>query len=266
MDDQNKNLILATALSFLVILVWFVLFPPPEPEPVQETPTTEAPTVPGAAPLAVPQTGAEPSAPAVAASAPAQEAAADAPRVTIDTGSLEGSISLLGGRIDDLALKGYRETLDDGSPIVTLLIPEGEPEAYYATYGWTPTGGLTGDDVPGASTLWSVAGNDTLTAQDPVTLEWTSPQGMIFRRQIAVDEDFLFTVTQSVENPTGAPVRLGPYARVFRHGEPSDQKGFFIIHEGAIRQNGQELEEFDYGDLRDFGPEAGWGASADVVN
>ena len=31
MDDQNKNLILATALSFLVILVWFVVFPPPEP-------------------------------------------------------------------------------------------------------------------------------------------------------------------------------------------------------------------------------------------
>ena len=31
MDDQNKNLILATALSFLVILVWFFLFPPEEP-------------------------------------------------------------------------------------------------------------------------------------------------------------------------------------------------------------------------------------------
>ena len=31
MDDQNKNLILATALSFLVILVWFLIFPPEEP-------------------------------------------------------------------------------------------------------------------------------------------------------------------------------------------------------------------------------------------
>ncbi len=30
MDDQNKNLILATALSLVVILVWFFLFPPPE--------------------------------------------------------------------------------------------------------------------------------------------------------------------------------------------------------------------------------------------
>ena len=33
MDDQNKNLILATALSFLVILGWTVFFaPPPAPE------------------------------------------------------------------------------------------------------------------------------------------------------------------------------------------------------------------------------------------
>lgn len=43
MDDQNKNLILATALSFLVILVWFVLFPPPEPDvPLDAVPTTTA--------------------------------------------------------------------------------------------------------------------------------------------------------------------------------------------------------------------------------
>ena len=33
MDDQNKNLILATALSFLVILIWFALFPPPATVP-----------------------------------------------------------------------------------------------------------------------------------------------------------------------------------------------------------------------------------------
>ena len=31
MDDQNKNLILASVLSFVVIIVWFILFPPPEP-------------------------------------------------------------------------------------------------------------------------------------------------------------------------------------------------------------------------------------------
>ena len=33
MDDQNKNLILASVLSFIVIITWFILFPPPEPVP-----------------------------------------------------------------------------------------------------------------------------------------------------------------------------------------------------------------------------------------
>jgi YidC/Oxa1 family membrane protein insertase len=49
MDDQNRNLILATALSMVVILVWFVLFPPPE---VREDPNarprkTATPAAPG---------------------------------------------------------------------------------------------------------------------------------------------------------------------------------------------------------------------------
>ncbi len=45
MDDQNKNLIIATALSFLVILVWFLLFPPPEqPETAPATETSQTAT------------------------------------------------------------------------------------------------------------------------------------------------------------------------------------------------------------------------------
>jgi len=33
MDDQNKNLLLATSLSFLVLLGWMLMFPP---EPIEE--------------------------------------------------------------------------------------------------------------------------------------------------------------------------------------------------------------------------------------
>jgi len=49
MDEQNKNLILATALSFLVIIVWTLFFAP-EPEIIPE-PTAESAT----------QTAAQPS-------------------------------------------------------------------------------------------------------------------------------------------------------------------------------------------------------------
>jgi hypothetical protein len=54
MDDQNKNLILATALSLVVLIGWFALFPPPEStilDPNAEAVTQEAP-VPSAAELA----------------------------------------------------------------------------------------------------------------------------------------------------------------------------------------------------------------------
>ncbi|MCP4820636.1 MAG: membrane protein insertase YidC, partial [Shimia sp.] len=134
MDDQNKNLILATALSFGVILIWFLLFPPPEAvQDPNAQPVAEA-TIPAA-----PAASGTPAA-TTEASAVAEAAAevADAPRVEIATDRLSGSISLQGGRIDDLKLNDYRETTAEDSPIVSFLTPSGEPNAYYALYGWAP--------------------------------------------------------------------------------------------------------------------------------
>ena len=140
-DNSNKNLILATALSFLVILVWFVLFPPPEPPPPTPTVASES------APAATVAPGA--AAPGTADGAPPVAAL---PRVAIDTPELSGSIALSGARLDDLSLKSYREEVDPASPIVRLFRPVGEAGAYYALYGWAPGGALAFEDVPGAAT------------------------------------------------------------------------------------------------------------------
>ena len=153
MDDQNKNLILATALSFAVILVWFLLFPPPEPV---EDPNAAAVTAEATQPVAT-----TPAATAAAGATPTTAETseqADAPRLAIETDRLSGSISLLGGRLDDLKLKDYREELAEDSPIVTFLSPKGQPHAYYALYGWAPGSGLDLDTVPGPNTIWSVEG------------------------------------------------------------------------------------------------------------
>ena len=56
----------------------------------------------------------------------------------------------------------------------------------------------------------------------------------------------MFTVTQSVENDTGAEVRLQPYGTIARHGKPTDLKNFYILHEGAIRMSDGNLEELKY--------------------
>ena len=261
MDEQNRNLILATALSMLVILVWFLLNPPPDPSQTQEgsqttVAETQAPAAEGAA--------SSPSA------STAQEARAVAlatdKRIQIDTPEIEGTIALTGGRIDDLRLKGYRETLEPDSPIVTLLSPQGVPGAYQALFGWAPGAGLEFSDVPGANTPWAQTGGDVLTPGSPITLTWTNDKNLTFTREISVDERFLFKITQSVSNGSDETHRLAPEGRIERFGEPENLRGFFIIHEGAIRQRGDQLDEEDYGDLRDMSSDNAWAFDRNVAD
>ncbi|MBP0482307.1 membrane protein insertase YidC [Sagittula salina] len=261
MDEQNKNLFLATALSFVVILVWFILFPPPETvedpnapaqvtETVGATPGGEtvatAPSVaPGTTPAAAPET---------------VEAVADTPRLPLDTPRLEGSISLTGGRIDDLRLKDYTVSLDS-EEIVQMLDPVGQDSAYYVLYGWAPGNGLNSADVPGANTEWTVEQGETLTTQTPVTLRWDSPAGLTFRRTVSIDENYMFSVKQSVENTSGATVSLAPYGIVARHGEP-DGKKFFVLHEGAMQMSDGILELTTYANMPDLDVNAAEGTHA----
>lgn len=257
--DDNRNLILATALSFLVILVWFVLFPPPEPAPEPPATETAAVEAPGVAP-APPGAEAPPGAGGGGVAAPEPEA----PRLPILSPELEGSINLAGGRIDDLRLRDYRETIDEDSDIVRLLSPVGSPLSYYALFGWTPGGALDFEDVPGAATPWEVESGETLAPGSPVVLRWDNGEGLTFRRQMAVDEDFMFTVTQEVTNETGEPVRLAPYGLVARNGLP-EMRNFFILHEGVVRMSDGELQEIDYGDLPDLDVAPREGAPADLA-
>ncbi len=261
MDDQNKNLILAMVLSLLVIGTWTLLFPPEPVAPPAEPAVaqTEAGIVPPAA-------DSEAATPDTQDLAEAEEVG----RVEIDTPpALSGTISLLGGRFDDLSLKGYREDLsEDSPPIVTLLRAQGQPpQAYYALYGWVPGGQTAAEDVPGQNTIWTVETGEILTPDSPVTLMWDNGNGMTFRRTISVDDKFLFTISQSVENTGDTAQRMAPpYGVLARHGQPADLKGFFILHEGIIRQGDTELEEMDYDDAADLAyDDREGGARADIL-
>ena len=267
MQDQNKNLILATALSFLVILVWFVLFPPPDPtiDPNATAVSEQAgdATGTGMALTPPPATG-DAALPGEGTAVSAVTQAA--PRLRIETPELEGSISLVGGRIDDLWLRGYFETLEDDSPIVRLLAPVGSDDPYYALYGWAPGGDLGFDQVPGANTEWAVEAGDVLTPETPVTLVWDNGAGLIFRRTIAIDANFMFSVTQSVENTGAGAVRLAPYGIVARHGLPDDLQNFFILHEGVVRKVDGQLDEISYDNVTDLNFIQREAAAAEVMD
>ncbi|MCY4305166.1 MAG: membrane protein insertase YidC [Aestuariivita sp.] len=250
MDDQNKNLILATALSFLVILVWFILFPPPEQQPVPESTiaTQEVDTD-----FAnIPEAADAPINPDTVVQSSTENSLERTPRLSINTPRLTGSISLLGGRIDDLSLKDYRTDLAPDAPIVRVLRPidsRSTDGAYYALYGWAQGKGLSTEQVPGPNAMWTAGGATELTPSTPVRLTWKNDIGLVFTREITIDQDYMFQITQTVENNGTSPVSLAPYGIIARHGLPNDLRNFFILHEGGVARADGELLETDYDDF-----------------
>jgi len=244
---DHKNTILAFVLSLIVVIGWEYYFARPEMEKQAQQQEQTQPN------------GAQPSTPAPGASAPTAPNAPSAqpptqtraaviaasPRVTIDTPRLHGSIDLKGGRIDDLSLEQYRETTDPNSPAIVLLSPSGAPDAYYAEFGWVADSG-TKVPTPGTDTIWKQDGSGALSLGHPVTLSYDNGQGLIFSRTIEVDDHYLFTIKDQVQNKGGSAVTLYPYALISRHGTPQ-VLGYYILHEGPIGEMGNEgLQEETY--------------------
>jgi YidC/Oxa1 family membrane protein insertase len=268
MDENNRNFILAIILSIGVLFTWQLFFAPKphppmgtpveqqaQPGPPQPSPQGQAPGAPvaGSTP---PQSGAAP-----ATALTREQALALSPRVPIDTPSLAGSIALKGGRIDDLVLKKYRETVDPGSPNVVLLSPAGGPHPYYVEHGFV--GGDKDQGVPTADTQWTATSNGPLTPQSPVTLTYNNGRGLTFTRTIGVDENYMFTIDDKVANTGGEAATVYPYGLVSRHERP-DTKGYYILHEGLIGVlDANGLEEITYKKALDNPPQvfksaSGW--------
>jgi YidC/Oxa1 family membrane protein insertase len=245
-QSNTRNLLLAIVLSSAVMMGWMALFPPAEAPVATETGTDSAAATDSATPPATPV-----------------EVVVDAPRVTITTPNLTGSLSLQGGRIDDLSLANYAVTLG-ATERVRLLSPVGEDHAYYAVYGWSGGDGVDPAAVPGPDTLWSVAGDPTLTPDSPVTLTWDNGAGQIFSRTYAVDQDYLFTITQSVTNSGATAIDLAPYGLIVRNGR-EDTPYNFILHEGLVRMSDGELQEATYDNLTEMEPDARRGLSETIA-
>ncbi|MBM3529471.1 MAG: membrane protein insertase YidC, partial [Alphaproteobacteria bacterium] len=174
-------------------------------------------------------------------------ALAASPRIMIDTPRLRGSIALRGGRIDDLALTQYRETVNPASPAIVLLSPSGGPHPFYAEMGWVGAAGTTAK-LPGPDTVWRQQGSGSLGVGRPVTLVHDNGEGLEFRRTVAVDDKYMFIVEDQVANKGAAPATLYPYALISRHGTP-ETLGYFILHEGMVGVLDDKLQEFTYSDV-----------------
>ena len=238
---DQKRLLLAIALS-VAILLGFQALMPKHPAPVA--------TAPVAASAAIPTPG-TPAADLGHAVMSAEMVASEeaAPRAAFTANRLQGSVNLLGAKLDDLVLRDFREERDPKSPLVRLLERRTDAQPYYVQFGWTaaPGGNVA---LPSNETLWASSG--TLSATSPLTLSWDNGAGLVFQIVIAVDADYMFTIDQKVINNTGSPVQLFPYARIRRDYTPT-VAGYYVLHEGFTGVLGGTLKEQKYADNKKAG-------------
>jgi YidC/Oxa1 family membrane protein insertase len=233
-SEDTRNLFLAIALSVLVMAGWQYFYAGPlsqrehqaQMQANNAVPKSEAPAAPGGS---LPAAALPPGAPSAAGPETVSEALAASSRVAIDTPSLGGSIDLKGGKLDDLVLKDYRETISKDSPLIRLFSPPGAPNAYWAETGFVSASGVK---TPNLDTLWT-ADAKTLTPERPVTLTWDNGAGLVFKRVIAVDDKYMFTIADSVANASAAPATMQPYGLILRRGKPN-VAGYSVLHEGFV--------------------------------
>lgn len=238
MKDELKSFYAAVLLSLAVIFVCNFFFAgrkPAQQAVVEPQPAVSTENTAITKQSSAPQT----------ANASVEEVLQSSPRIFLSNNSLQGSIRIAGNRIDNLWLKKYKQTLESDSPDVELFAPAKTTNPYYAEFGW-----LSSDKnlkLPTANTIWTVKGQ-SLTPTTPLTLEWNNGQGLRFITQISIDEHYMFSINQSVENNTSSPITVYPYGLIARNNEQSARSG--VVHEGMIGVFNDELEEIKYSDLK----------------
>ena len=238
---ELKNIIAAVTLS-IAIIVFYTLFFQPSPEELNKmraqkekkelAQSSDAPSLDETESLT---------------KLSRKEALAQNERIFFENENIIGSISLKGASIDDLIFKNYKIELDQKEKVI-LLNPRKIQNGYYVESGFVSNS--QNIQVPNSSTIWKVEGNDKLTKNNPVKLLWSNKQGITFEKNISLDDQFLFTVTEKVINLSDKTYNFYSYGQIVRNKKP-EISGFYILHEGPIATLDDQLIEEDYDDIQD---------------
>ena len=238
---DTKNVIAAISLSAAVIILYSLFFAPtPSPEEIKRTQeqknqTTQNSETPS---LDVSENISKIS---------RKESIKENERIEFENENIKGSISLLGGTIDDLLFKKYTKTLN-GEDQIVLLNPKKVANGYFVETGWVTNN--KNIDLPDSKTLWNVKGNNKLSPNNPIKLVWSNSQGIEFQKKIKIDNQFLFTIDQKITNNSENTYDFYSYGQIIRNEAPEVTK-FYILHEGLIGVFDEQLVEKDYEDIKE---------------
>jgi YidC/Oxa1 family membrane protein insertase len=242
--QNNKNVYAAMSISVFILIIWQIFYMNPKIEKQRELARITA------------QQALEAKKPNVVnaplsadTSLSLNDAKKQTSRIIINTPMLEGSINLTGARFDDIVLKKYRETIDPKSAPIHLLAPSLTSNGYFAEIGFI--GDESMGKLPDSSTVWTVEGNSKLTQTTPATLTFTNDKGLTFKRTIAVDENYMFTINDTVTNTSDKTAEILPYGRLTRYEKPK-VAAVFVAHEGALGYSSQSnLQEHTFSSLEE---------------
>jgi YidC/Oxa1 family membrane protein insertase len=242
MSPENRNLILAMAVSMAILVLWQSFFVEPQMQAEQQaqiqsqqlnsdgTPQLDQIEGNGQLQVELPERPLE-----------------DVPRITISAPLLEGSLTSRGARIDDLLLKNYYVSLDEDSENVRLFNRVSSQNPYFSEFGWVSQ--ASDQPMPSAKTVWTVLDSE-LTPQKPARLSWDNGNGLTFLRTISINDDYLITINDTITSNLDTSISLNPYGLVRRTGTPATQ-GMWILHEGLLGVFDTTLKEWTYSELQD---------------
>jgi len=264
MKDDSKSLMIAIVLSFLAIYAvnqFFGLNTPQKSsiqqqiEVAKQQVQTESESKNISSPVEVP---------AAKKNLDTKKALSQDNRIAFDNAAINGSIRLRGSRFDNLYLKKYNVELNNNNLKVELLKPVQTANHYFADLGWLSLENSV--VLPNASSLWHTKDNK-LTPDTPITLTWTNDAGLKITRRISMDNNYLFTIKDTIKNSTDQEIDLFPYALISKDisGRVEERS---VVHEGISSVIDNTLKEFKYGQIKkneskNFETQGGWLAFSD---
>ena len=239
---DNKNVFVAIALSMSVLLFWGAFFETPKkPIDPKNNQKVEQKSEAGSIAPTINQ-------PTIVKNISREDSIKKDKRIKIENNSIVGSINLKGAQIDDISFKNHKQKVE-GDKNIIFLNPAETENGFYIETGWTSVGNKI--KIPTKESVWSVKGNNILSDNSPIVLQWNNGEGIIFEKKIELDNKYLFRITQQVINNSNSSIDLYPYAQMTRNKVPDDIQNFYIQHEGFIGVFDDELKEDDYDDIKE---------------